>query len=371
MTPDCSDTRNARCVEFAGLLGTGSCQVNPRRRSNGSGGPSWPPSFAGVALAALLMLAACSSSGASESTTTSPTSVSTTADLTTSSTTTSLPVTTTTTALPPDDDVIEGWGAYWNAWAEMRASEDLDSSVLDSVASSTVVDGALALFDRERTSGLGAVETEVVLHPTVTDVEADKATVEDCVLLVPSFTDNVGVWHQADLVRSEEGWIVSSIRIPRGGACVPREMGEAAIAGYQAYYQAQAEFWDPPNPDSPLIDRVMAEPQLSFIVGLLEEHEDRGVALRGRPTTHPEVIEVRSETEVVILDCLEPALDFGLYDLATGERLEDEPLVREGQRNLRSAVMVFRNGEWKVSDLQGQVDFACEFAPTDRGLPSV
>ncbi|MEX2278912.1 MAG: hypothetical protein WEA76_02355, partial [Acidimicrobiia bacterium] len=80
---------------------------------------------------------------------------------------------------------------------------------------------------------------------------------------------------------------------------------------------------------------------------------------------------VRSETEVVILDCLEPALDFGLYDLATGERLEDEPLVREGQRNLRSAVMVFRNGEWKVSDLQGQVDFACEFAPTDRGLPSV
>ena len=369
MAPVCSDTRNARSVEFAGLLGAGSCQVNPRRRSNGCGGPSWPPSFVGAALAALLMLAACSSSGASDSTTTMSTLMSTTADLTTSSTSTSMPVTA-TTALP-SEDVIEAWDAYWNAWAEVRASEDFDGSALGSVASSTVIDGALALFDRERSSGLAAVETEVVLHPTVTDLEADSATVEDCVLLVPSFTDNVGVWHQADLVRTEEGWLVDAIRIPRGGACVPREVGEAAIAGYQVYYQAQAEFWDPPNPDSPLVDRVMAEPQLSFIVGLLEQHEGRGVALRGQPTTHPEVIEVRSETEVVILDCLEPALDFGLYDLATGERLEDEPLVREGQRNLRSAVMVFRNGEWKVSDLQGQVDFACEFAPTDRGLPSV
>ena len=371
MTPDCSDTRNARCVEFAGLLGTGSCQVNPRRRSNGSGGPSWPPSFAGVALAALLMLAACSSSGASESTTTTPTSVSTTADLTTSSTTTSILVTTTTTALPPDDDVIEAWGAYWNAWAEMRASEDLDGSSLESVASSTVIDGALALFDRERTSGPDSVETEVVLHPTVTDLDADRATVEDCVLLMPSFTDNVGVWHQADLVRIEQGWRVDAIRIPRGGACVPREMSEAAIAGYEAYYAAEAEFWDPPDPTHPMLNEVLADPQRSFIVALLEEHAEQGVALRGQPTTHPEVIEVRSPTELVILSCSEPDPDYGLYDVASGERLPDEAPVRDGQRDLQSAVMVLEDGTWKVSDLQGQVDFACEFAPTDRGLPSV
>jgi len=371
MAPVCSDTRNARCVEFAGLLGAGSCQVNPRRRSTGSGGPSWPPSLVGVASAALLMLAACSSSGASESTTTISAPVSTTADLTTSSTSTSIPVTTTTTALPPDDDVIEAWDAYWNAWAEVRAAEDLDGSALESVASSTVIDGALALFDRERISGLGAVETEVVLHPTVTELEADSVTVEDCVLLVPSFTDNVGVWHEADLIRSEEGWIVSSIRIRRGGACVPRDLGEAAIAGYQAYYAAEAEFWDPADPNSPLLDEVLADPQKSFIVALLEQHEEQGVALRGQPTTHPEVIEVRSPTELVILSCLEPDPDYGLYDVDSDERLLDEPPVRDGQRDLQSAVMVFEDGAWKVSDLQGQVDFACEFAPTDRGLPSV
>jgi hypothetical protein len=234
-----------------------------------------------------------------------------------------------------------------------------------------VVDDVVALFERQRSSGLGPVETEVVLYATVTELGADRATVEDCVLLVPSFTDAVGVWYQADLLRTEQGWIVDAVAIPRAGGCVPQDTSEGAIKGYEAYYDAQADFWDPPDPDSALLDEVLVDPQKSFIVGILEDHKIRGVALRGQPTTHAEVIEVRSPTEVVILDCLEPALDFGLYDLATKERLPDEPPIREGQRNLRSAVMVLEGGVWKVSDLQGQVDFSCEFAPTDRGLPSV
>jgi hypothetical protein len=87
--------------------------------------------------------------------------------------------------------------------------------------------------------------------------------------------------------------------------------------------------------------------------------------------THPEVIEVRSPTEIVILSCSEPDPDYGVYDLESSELLPDEAPVRDGQRDLQSAVMVLEGGKWKVSDFQGQVDFACEFAPTDRGLPSV
>ena len=117
-------------------------------------------------------------------------------------------------------------------------------------------------------------------------------------------------------------------------------MADAAIVGYEAYYEAQVEFWDPPDPSHPQIEQVLANPQKNFIIGLLEEHQAQGIVLRGRPTTHPEVIEVRSSTELVILDCFEPALDFGLYDIDTNERLPDEPPVREGQRNLRSALMV-------------------------------
>jgi hypothetical protein len=209
------------------------------------------------------------------------------------------------------------------------------------------------------------------LHAAVTTSDADRATVEDCVLLAPSFTDAVGVWYEADLIRSDKGWIVDAVRIPRAGGCVPRAMAEAAIEGYGAFYAGWTDYWDPADPESPIIDQVLAEPQLGLVVDLLSDHEARGAALRGQPSLHPEVIELRSPTELVILSCLEPSPDYGLYDIDTGERLDDVPAVRTGQRNLESAVMILEDGLWKVSDLQGQVDFACEFAPTDRGLPSV
>ena len=266
---------------------------------------------------------------------------------------------------------MDAWGTYWDAWVDVRSSEDLDPAPLEAVAAPQLVDGALALFERERSSGLKPVQTDVVLHATVTDLNSNRASIEDCVLLSPSFTETVGVWYEADLTRTGQGWIVDVVRIPSGGGCVPQEMADAAIDGYEAYYDAEADFWDPPNPDSRLLDQVLVEPQRSFIAELLRQHLTRGVALRGQPTTHPEVIEVRSPTELVILSCSEPDPGYGLYDLDSSERLPDVPPVRAGQRDLQSAVMVFEGGTWKVSDLQGQVDFVCEFSPTDRGLPSV
>jgi hypothetical protein len=105
------------------------------------------------------------------------------------------------------DDVIAAWSGYWAAWAEVRASEDLDPGPLAAVAAPGVVDGAASLFERQRSSGSGAVETEVALHASVVEIDADRASVEDCVLLSPSFTDTVGVWYQADLARVGPGWV--------------------------------------------------------------------------------------------------------------------------------------------------------------------
>ncbi len=346
--------------------------MSPWRLSGGFSDSFPSLSLAGAAMAALLLLGACSSNGSVASTTTSTSaSTPTTATAAPSTTTTSTTVPPTTTALPSVEEVTDSWAAYWDAWVQVRSSADLDPALLEMAAAADVVDGAIALFERERSSGGDAVESDVVLHTRVTDLGPDRASVEDCVLLSPSFTDTVGVWYQADLTRTEQGWVVAEVRIPSAGGCVPREIADAAIAGYEAYYEAEADFWDPPNPGSPLVDRVLAEPQKSFIIGLLERHKTRGIALRGQPSTHPEVIEVRSSAEVVILSCSEPDPDYGIYDTDSNERLPDEPPVRADQRDLQSAVMVLDAGEWKVSDFQGQVDFACEFAPTDRGLPSV
>ena len=325
-----------------------------------------------VGLLTLLVLVACASGSADpaptdtsiSSSTPNPTAAPT-------STTSSFPTTTTTTIIDVTDEILVAWGAFWEAWTAVRASEDLDPEPLEEVADSDVVQGALALFERQRESGLGAVDTEVVTHAKVMAAESGEATIEDCVLLSPSFTDAVGVWYQADLRDSGSGWVVADLRVRSTNGCVPEEMAAAAISGYEAYYDALREFWDPPDPDHPLISEVLTEPRLGNVVALLEEHESQGVALRSNPMTHPEVIEVRTTTELVILDCYEPGLEDGLYGLHTGDRLPDEPPIREGQRNLRSAVMVLEDGKWKSSDFQGQVDFACEFAPTDRGLPSV
>ncbi|MCP3858925.1 MAG: hypothetical protein GY704_04675, partial [Phycisphaeraceae bacterium] len=111
--------------------------------------------------------------------------------------------------------------------------------------------------------------------------------------------------------------------------------------------------------------------QLELINGLLTDHADRGLALRGRATTHPEIIEVRSATEVAILDCSDQDPGRGLFVVETGERLSDIPAVRDGQRDLTSAVMLLENGVWKVSDVQGQADVSCDMAPTPQGLPVV
>jgi len=332
----------------------------------GHAGPAWKRPLG--ALLVFLMLAGCnSSSPVSDQTATAPST-----SAVPSTTSTSAASTTTTTAPDPlEEDLLAAWDAFWQAWSAVRASETLDPALLQQVADPDVVEGVIALFERQRESGLGPMETDVATHAKVTTNGPDEAAVEDCVLVSPSFTESTGVWYLAQLRSSGQGWVVTDLRVPAAGGCVPGEIAEAAIAAYEAFYDGWAEFWDPADPDHPLLDAVLADPQRTLIVDLLGEHEARGAALRGRPATYPEVIEVRSPTELVILSCLEPDPAYGLYDLDTGVRLDDVPVVREGQRNLESAVMVLEGGQWKVSDLQGQVDFACEFAPTDRGLPSV
>jgi hypothetical protein len=328
-----------------------------------------------LACCVALVLAACDGGSSAGSTTTSSDSPASTASTnpptstsTSSTTTTQAP---TTTTVDPTGEVSQAWEDFWEAWAAVRASEDLDAAPLAQVADPTVVEAEVSLFERQRELGSGPISTEVVTHTKVTELGPGEAVVEDCVLLTPSWTEHVGVWYEADLKQTDSGWIVSDLRVPSLGGCVPEDMVSDAIASYEAYYDAVDMFWDPPDPNHPLLRDVLAEPRLSNVIELLEEHAARGVAFRTSPITHPEVIEVRSPTELVILDCYEPDQSDGVYDLTTGERLSDEPPVREGQRNLRSAVMVFEDGKWKSSDFQGQVDFECEFAPTERGLPSI
>lgn len=323
----------------------------------------------GVVVSAVL--SGCSASPKAGSTTV-PATTSASPFLTTSTTPPDAGQSATTTTLPPDPTtaVVAAWRDFWSVWADLRASANPVVDPIEELAAPAVVASVLTVLERQIASS-GPVETEIATSPSV-DVESrTSATVEDCVLLVPSITESVGVWYVADLEDDGTGWKVASLQIEDSTGCVPAEFADDAISAYEAYYEAEAEFWNPPDSDDLLIAHVLTNPQRDFVVALLADHEGRGVGFRNEAVHHPEVIEVRSPTELVILDCYEPDADFGLYDLESGDRVPDEPEVRRGQRNLRSAVMVFEDGVWKASDFQGQVDFECELAPTDRGLPSV
>lgn len=348
---------------------------NPERRFIGRSKPNGSfglLSVLSVVAVAVVVLAGCSREEVVLFPSTVPVATTTTTPTTATPATTLPAPATTTTTLAPLQTPEEGWGAFWDAWVIVRASDDLDPGPLAGVASLDVAARAVTLFERQRRSGSGPVETEVVLHPKVTDTGPGRVTIEDCVLLAPSFVEAAGVWYRADLVRSTEGpWMVETLRVISVAGCVPQEMADAAIAAYHAYFQARASFWDPPDPDSPLLATVLAEPQKSFIVGLLVEHRIRGVALRGQPTLHPEVNHVFGPTKVGIISCNPMGPDSGVFDIATGERQPDEPLRREGQRRVDVVDMVLEDGVWKISDLQGQADSACKLAPTDLGLPSI
>jgi len=321
------------------------------------------------ALIPLVFIAACSD-GATPSTTTDPTATSVTSSGPSTTDTTMAPEITTVPPAEPSEEALAVWDTFWAAWVDVRAAEEPGGEPLEPVATSAVVDDVLVVMERQYEVS-GPVDTAVTSSPTVTAESTSEITVQDCVLMVPSITETVGIWYEGVVENDGSGWKVSSLRIAETSGCVPAGMATDAIEAYESYYVSEAEFWNPPDPDHPLITEVLAEPQRTFITELLADHAQQGIGFRSDATHHPEVIEVRSPSELVILDCHEPGLEDGLYDLETGQRLPDEPEVRSGQRDLRSAVMVFEDGRWKASDFQGQVDHECEFAPTDRGLPSV
>ena len=96
-----------------------------------------------------------------------------------------------------------------------------------------------------------------------------------------------------------------------------------------------------------------------FLEGLIAEMIERGIALRGRVGTHPELSEFGLGT-AVILDCQSIPPERGTFDLVTGERQDDIEVV-EGQRDIDQTFLVFEDGVWKVTHVAGGADVDCPF----------
>ena len=328
-----------------------------------------------AALFLIALVAAACSSGNGDSVAdglegATPTRQSTTveADPTASSAPTTEP--TTPPAGPPAEDALRTWVAMWDGAEQLVTDPTAADEAIGANADPSVAEQLATIFSPDVEGDVDIAARTFENHPVLTDTGDGTVRIDDCLQVTPPDTSPF-VWFSGTATAVDGVWRVTSIEPEALGGCVPAEIADAAIAGYEAYWDARVVFWEPADPDHPLVEETLTGPQLEVIRDLLIDHEQRGLVLRGRAETHPEVVQITSATELTILDCMIQDPDRGVFDAATGERTDDIAPVAEGQRDLRSTVMVLEDGRWKVSECQGQANVRCDTVPTVQGLPSV
>ena len=299
------------------------------------------------------------SSTTATSTTTAPETTTTDA-----ATTTVAPTTTEPAPEPPAPDTVgEVWAAVWAAAAVPGATvEDLAD-----LATAEVADRLLTTLQRE------GPERSITNMPTIGEPAEDGTVpINDCLIISPPATATAANWYSGTATTDDNGTTrITSLTPESITGCVPKAVADQVLTDYEKHWTAAAEYWRPADPDNPLVAETLTGGLLELVNGLLVEHQANGWELRRNDERHPEIIEYRSPTEIVILDCQLIGLENGLFVTATGERLPDVPPVAPGTRDARSSVMILEDGNWKNSDRQGSTNVDCEFAPTDLGVPVV
>ncbi len=270
---------------------------------------------------------------------------------------------------PPTEGATEAWVSMWQGAELLVVDPDAAQAAILDVATESVLAQLDTIYNPAVDSDAVSTPRTFENNPTITPEGDSTVVIDDCIFESPRI-GNATIWYSGTAEVVDGQWRIVALDLRSEIGCVPAGIAEEAIAGYETYWDARVDFWQPADPNNPLVEQTMTGIHLDLISGLLEDHEANGLELRGRAETRPEIVEVRSATEVAILDCAIQDPDRGLYD-ATGSRLADIPPVRDGQTDLTSAVMILEDGAWKVSDVQGQADVSCDAAPTAQGLPVV
>ena len=314
-----------------------------------------PPSWILVVLA--LLVAACSGDDGGEIA--GPTSS------TTSSSTSSSSTTSTTTDPPSDAELAtEAWDTAWAlATTEgSRADQLVDAGVATPDAAAQFV--AIASLNDTDPS-----RREILRHPTTAQVDGGLA-VNDCLFVAPPLTTSGASFYQGDIDITDGEAVITGLKAISPTGCIPREINDRVLEDYAEYWTALDEVSENlKSLDEDRISELTTGQHRENVLAAARRFSESGDELRDDPTLHPEVMEWRDPTTVVILDCQEADPEFGLY--ADGRRLTDLPAPAPEQLDLREVTMVLENGRWKVSDRQGSANTSCDFAPTSFGVPVV
>lgn len=194
---------------------------------------------------------------------------------------------------------------------------------------------------------------------TQVTIDGETATIEDCSL----FSKPLSLFHYipiegaAELVDGE--WRISDLEVNNIERCIPGDVAAEILGVYEAFWDAEDTYGDPPDLDNPLIEDTLTGRRLERKIEILEWQIANNAAWRSRPVTNPRFIDFLPGL-FVIQDCQNPSPDKGYYDLDTGQRIADSEEVVTGQTDLVSTRIEFAETRWKIEFVGADRNVDCE-----------
>lgn len=188
-------------------------------------------------------------------------------------------------SLSQSEQVAALWEDYHAAYLEQLGAEQIDPAAFDGLAVDPEAVAAQLTTERDAL-GNRLVSVEVEHWPEVRVVsDGREAEVTDCVIASQypatrgeEATATASSLWQVSVINAEDGWRVQSATA-HGHLCIAAELNTELLSAYERWTEARKDWFDPPDPDHPLLDEVMTEPGLADMRANLEQLREEGIAV--------------------------------------------------------------------------------------------
>jgi hypothetical protein len=208
------------------------------------------------------------------------------------------------------------------------------------------------------------VTTEAELWPRF-DIDGDSAEMADCTIVAqhpdgqPNSTATVTIGWAATAVVTEDGWRIQDAR-QLDLFCIAEELNDELLTAYTSWLRGHSEWYEPADPEHPLLQETMAEPGLSDMRAILADDRDAGISMRFPHDPQAVVTDVAFGTARVT-DCYPAPDGYGAFDVESGERRADiVPAPEPGQLNRTVADLDRTEDGWSVVGWRWEEQNDCE-----------
>jgi hypothetical protein len=250
---------------------------------------------------------------------------------------------------PGEDELAATWQAFHAAWVEQAALDQPDADAFDGLT--TAPEATVETLQALRAGGQ-LVTTAAELWPTFA-IDADRADIVDCAIVTQhpngqsDSTATVTVSWEATAIVTDDGWLIETAQ-PGELFCVAEELNDQLLAAYSAWLDGHSDWYEPPDPEHPLLPATMVDPGLTDMQTILADDRDAGISMRFPHATQAVVTDVAPGTARVT-DCYEAPDGYGAFDVGSGERRADViPAPTPGQLNRTVADFDRTEAGWRV-----------------------